>query len=175
MSDTSRRDVLAGAAGLAAGGVLALPVPSAAAADEPFRIAPSANYLELRRLGALINEAHRQRYGKPNVSKAEGARLHNDFMIYGEQIKTLLTKMTAQPPRTASDLLDYAAVMLWRRTSLYDGGDPCEALNDAGAHPTIQDHSAYEFAWAVFSLAADRTEPARRAEWKPPVRWDPDL
>ena len=94
-------------------------------------------------------------------------------MIYGEQIKTLLTKMTAQPPRTASDLLDYAALMLWRRTSLYDGGDPCEALNDAGAHATIQDHSAYEPAWAVFSLAADRTEPARRAEWKPPVRWDP--
>ena len=91
----------------------------------------------------MINEAHRQRYGKPNVSKAEGARLHNDFMIYGEQIKTLLTKMTAQPPRTASDLLDYAALMLWRRTSLsYDGGDPCEALNDAGAHATIQDHSA---------------------------------
>jgi hypothetical protein len=175
MSDTSRRDVLTTAAVLAAGSVLALPAPTAAAPDEPFRIAPSANYLELRRLGALINEAHRLRYCEPNVGKADAVRLHDDFMTYGEQIKALLAEMTAQPPRIASDLLDFAAVMLWRHTSLYDGGDPCEALNEAGAHATIQNHTAYELAWAVFSLAADRTEPARRGEWEPPMRWDPDL
>ena len=123
----------------------------------------------------MINEAHRQRYGESNVGKAEAERLHNNFMTYGEQIKALLAEMTAQTPRTASDLLDYAAVMLWRHASLYDGGDPCEVLNDAAPHATIQDHTAFELAWAVFSLAADRTEPARRGEWKPPFRYDPDL
>ena len=173
MPDTSRRDLLTGAAGLAAGSTLCLPTPSEA--KEEFRIEPSANYRELRRLAVLISEAHRQRYWEPNVGEAEAARLGDEFMIYGEQIKALLTEMTAQPPRTASDLLDYAAVMLWRHTSLYAGGDPCEALNYAGDHATIRDHSAHELAWAVFSLAADRTELARRAEWKPPQRWDPDL
>jgi hypothetical protein len=60
MPDTSRRDVIAGAAGLAAGSAMPLPAPALAQA-EPFRIEPSANYLELRRLTVLINEAHRAR------------------------------------------------------------------------------------------------------------------
>jgi hypothetical protein len=63
MTHTSRRDVLTGAAGLAAGAVVPLSAAAAAIeepkpmADMPFRIEPSANYLELKRLAILINEA----------------------------------------------------------------------------------------------------------------------
>ena len=51
MPTTSRRDVLTGAAGLAAGTTLSLPAPALARAEpnapeagKPFRIEPSANF-----------------------------------------------------------------------------------------------------------------------------------
>ena len=49
MTDTSRRDLLTGAAGLAAGSVLALPAP-VRAEEVPLKIEPSARYLEIRSL-----------------------------------------------------------------------------------------------------------------------------
>jgi len=82
------------------------------AQDAPFRIEPSANYLELRRLTVLINEAHRLRYWAPNVGEAEASRLDAEVATYWKQIQPLLAEMTSQAPRTPSALLDYAAVML---------------------------------------------------------------
>ena len=59
MADTSRRSVLTGAAGLAAGSALPLPPMPALAQAEPFRIEPSANYVEYRRLGKLMADSER--------------------------------------------------------------------------------------------------------------------
>jgi hypothetical protein len=56
MPDTSRRAVLTGAAGLAAGSALSLPAPVLAEpiaspeVDKPFRMEPSAKFLEIRQL-----------------------------------------------------------------------------------------------------------------------------
>jgi hypothetical protein len=169
MTDTSRRDVLAGAAGLAAGSALSLPTPALAHA-EPFRIESSAEYLELRRLTKLLAELERQRDPSGELPLDTWDRIKETW----GGIQSLLEAMSAHTPRTPSDLLDYAAAMLFHNTSLYDGGlDPCEALNDAGERATVRDHSAFDLAWAGFALAGDRTTPARRAAWKPPMRDGP--
>jgi hypothetical protein len=172
---TSRRDVLTGAAGLAAGSALALPTPALAQA-EPFRIEPSVNYIELRRLAVLINEAHRLRYRKPKVRKAEAKRLDAEVTTYWQQIQVLLAAMTAQAPRTPSDLLDYAAVMLWHSTGFGWGltKDPCAALAETSEYATQREYSELQVAWGIFALAADRTQPA--ADWpecRPPMRDGP--
>ena len=46
---------------------------------------------------------------------------------------------------------------------------------NAGERATEREHSAFQLAWAVFALAGDRLTPAPRADWSPPIRWDPDL
>jgi hypothetical protein len=172
MPRTSRRSVLTGAAGLAAGSALALSTPLLAQ-PEPFRIEPSANYIELQRLTVLINEAHRLRYWAPNVGKAEAKRLGGEVMTYWQQIQALLAQMSSQAPRTPSDLLDYAAVMLWHSTGGLGGGlikDPCEALAQATEYATQRQYSSLQVAWGIFALAADRTQPA--ADWpecRPPM------
>ena len=155
MSDTSRRDVLTGAAGLAAGSTLALPAPALAQA-EPFRIEPSANFLELRRLVVLINENHTRRYWTPSVGEAEVEQLDKQSHLYWDQIHKLLEEMSSQPPRTPSASLDLAAVTLWHATS-YGWGfttDPCAALAQASEHASQQTHSELQIAWAIFALAA---------------------
>src|SRR5690349_11826340 len=103
MSDTSRRDLLTGAAGLAAGGVLALPAPAMAhpePAAEPFRIEPSANYIEFKRLARIVAEMDRG-------SGIAGTPITHDQPYVW--LRSLLHEMTARPPRSASDQLDYAA------------------------------------------------------------------
>jgi hypothetical protein len=172
MSDTTRRDVLAGAAGISAGSMLALPAPAVARTepvDAPFRIEPSANYIEFRRLAKLSAEAHRLRYATGDE------RYEEEWSSAWHRLQALLKEMTAEPPRTPSDILDYAAVFLWCHASIFGDEDPCEAINDHGQIATEREHSSYDLAWAIFSLAADRTTPARRGEWKPPRRVDPDL
>ena len=178
MPDASRRDLLTGAAGLAAGSALSLAPAALAAEVSPFRIEPSANYLELRRLVVLINEAHRLRYSAPNLGKAGERRLDKQFTSYSEQIDVLLDKMSSQPPRTPSDLLDYAAVMLWHASSLGLDllDDPCVALAQATEYAGHRQYSELQVAWGIFALAADRTQPA--ADWpecRTPLRFDPDL
>ena len=92
----TRRDILTGAVGLTAG--LAVPMSAPAAvieepglrADLPFRIEPSANYLELKRLAALMNENHTLRYGKQKLRKAEARRLDKQSQEYWGQIQELL-------------------------------------------------------------------------------------
>ena len=158
---TSRRGVLTGVAGLA-GSVLALPAPAEAQAT-PFCIEPSANYLELRRLTVLINENHQQRYWTPNVGKAAARRLDKHSQLYWERIQVLLERMAAQPPRTPSALLDYAAVMLWHTTGLGWGltGDPCEALaRVSGDAVGRREYHELQVAWGIFAMAADRSQPA---------------
>jgi hypothetical protein len=170
MADTSRRTVLAGAAGLAAGSALPLPPMPALAQAEPFRIEPSANYVEFRRLAKLLAETERERHTR------RGGRCEEGWHEPWARMQALLEAMSSKTPQTASDLLDYAAVMLWHHTGLgYAALDPCEALNDAGERATARAHSAFQLAWAVFALASDRWTPAPRAAWSPPFRWDPDL
>ena len=170
MADTSRRTVLTGVAGLAAGSALPLPPMPALAQAEPFRIEPSANYVEFRRLAKLLAETERERHTR------HGGRYEEGWHEPWERMKTLLKVMSSKAPETASDLFDYAAVMMWHHTGLsYAALDPCEALNDAGERATEREHSAFQLAWAVFSLARDRLAPSPRADWSPPIRWDPDL
>lgn len=161
---TTRREVLGGAAGLAISSTLFLPAP-ARADVEPFRIEPSTNYLELKRLSALINESHHKRYWSGDIEKAEAKRLNAEFYALWDEIKPLLDAMSAQPPITPSALLDYAAVMLWHSTSLGSGltTDPCAALADATEWTTRRQYNELRVAWGIFALAADRSEPA--APW----------
>ena len=127
MADTSRRSVLTGAAGLAAGSAVPLPPMPALAQAEPFRIEPSANYVEYRRLGKLMADSERERHTRL------GGRYEEGWHEPWERMQALLKAMSSKTPQTASDLLDYAAVMLWHHTGLgYVALDPCEALNECG-------------------------------------------
>jgi hypothetical protein len=160
-------------------------LPAAAAIEEPktgalpFRIEPSVNYLELRRLAVLLNEYHARRYGKHKLRKAQARQLDKQSQDCWRQIQELLDEMSSHPPTTPSALLDYAAVALWHETSIGWGltEDSCAALaqtcDDYSGRAT---HSERRLAWAVFAMAADRTEPV--GEWpkyQAPLRWDPDL
>jgi hypothetical protein len=88
-------------------------------------------------------------------------------------MQALLNAMSSKTPQTASNLLDYVAVMLWHQPGLgYVALDPCEALNESGERVTEREHSAFQLAWAVFALAGGRTTPARRAAWSPPMATD---
>jgi hypothetical protein len=99
MSDTSRRAVLTGGAGLAAGSALPPPMPALAQA-EPFRIEPSANYVEFRRLANLIAETERERHTR------HGGRYEEGWHEPWERMRALLNGMSSKTPQTASDLLD---------------------------------------------------------------------
>lgn len=165
MSDTSRRDVLAGAAGLAAGSALSLPEPVLAQA-EPLRIEPSANYREFLRLTTALNRRHRIDAGYPSDAT------HTLW----QEMQALLKVMTSRAPQTPTDLLDYAAVMLHYNACWFDGTEcPCATLNEADEWCGTPGHAANRLAWAVLSLAAGRTGPAPRGNWKPRRCEDPDL
>jgi hypothetical protein len=139
MSDTSRRSVLTGAVGLAAGSALPLPPMPALAQAEPFRIEPPANYVEYRRLAKLMADSEWERHNRL------GGRYEEGWHEPWDRMKTLLKAMSSKSPQTASDLLDYAAVMLWHYTGLgHVEVDPCEVLNDAGERLTEREHSAFQ-------------------------------
>jgi len=160
MPDTSRRDVLTGAAGLAAGSALSLPAP-VLAQTEPFRIQPSADYLEVRRLMKLLAKLEMERHNRA---------LSRERIDTWRGIGALHDAMRARLPRTPSDLLDHASRVLFHTVDR-DLDDPCEAIARAGRSVTAREHAAFDLAWAVFVLAADRKVLVTAwPKWKPPMR-----
>jgi hypothetical protein len=79
-------------------------------------------------------------------------------------------------PTTASELLDYATIMLVWNTAVADGGlDPCEALMRTRTHRTrsyLPEQTAVDLAAAVFSLVGYRAE--SHVRWAR-LREDPEL
>ena len=87
--------------------------------------------------------------------------------------QTACDAMRARLPRTPSDLLDHASRVLFHTVDR-DLDDPCEAIARAGRSVTAREHAAFDLAWAVFVLAADRTVPVTAwPKWKPPMRDGP--
>jgi hypothetical protein len=163
MTDTSRRDLLTGAAGLAAGSVLALPAP-VRAEEVPLKIEPSARYLEIRSLQKKLAEVD-----------AVEPRDDTAFAEAWNRIMEIQSGISHRPT-SLSELLDYATVMLFWNTATADGGlDPCETLMRTRTHRTrsyLPEQTAVDLASAVFALAGCRAE--SHVRWAR-LREDPDL
>jgi hypothetical protein len=157
MPDTTRRDVLAGATGLAAGSVLAPPTP---AEEVPLTIEASARR-SLQKRRAEIDAV------EPRDDTAF-AEAWNRIMEIQSGI--------SHRPTTLSELLDYATIMLFWNTATADGGlDPCEALMRTRTHRKrsyLPEQTAVDLAAAVFALAGCRAE--SHVRWAR-LREDPGL
>ena len=147
MADSTRRDILTGAAVVVTGSALASPTP---AQSESFRIEPSARFMEIRHLQKRLAEMETS---SPS-DEAAYAEVWNQIIAIQSGISSR--------PQTPSELLDYATIMLMWNTAVIDGGlDPCEALMRTRRHRSrshLPEQTAVDLAAAVFALAGYRAD-----------------